>query len=118
MLKLAAWFVVGWVMVGGVVYFIAGEGVEVLYGVGLAAVISFLITAKILSDQWEGLVEEIKKEQVYISNSEDNGYYEDRFYAYVRRTNGKRRKTPLQKGWQVGTRLRKQKGKMEIEVVG
>jgi len=55
MTKYLLWWAIAWVVIGGIVYFFfAKETPDVLYGVALAAVISLLFLIKMLSEKYEG----------------------------------------------------------------
>lgn len=99
--------------------FVPEFGVEGLAGVGLAALISFALMGRTLGKSWEGqIVELFQKRERLVSQFEDApDDYRDVLYARIRQPSGKMREEPAMPGWQVGTYLRKPRGKAQIETV-
>ncbi len=75
-------------------------------GLGLAALISWLITLKQVSDAWEGQVVDLREERV--SSGDDD--WSDELFAYIRQPNGKTKKIKADHSWRVGDHLQKRKG--------
>ena len=110
------WWAVIWIVIGAVVYaFVGKETPEVIYGVAAAAGISFIFMMKTLSEQWEGEIIEVKKENVFIPD-DDGGDTEERLYAYVRLSNGKTKKIDAFKGYEVGNYLIKKRGEGAVKI--
>jgi hypothetical protein len=112
--NLVLWAVI-WAVVGVVVYLIWGrETPEVLLGIGLAALISLVLMLGSMASAWSGTIEDVRIEKVRRSDDEGYSYTENVRYAYVRRDNGKVKKTPAMPQWQVGDRLVKSRGESYV----
>lgn len=86
-----------------------------LGGVGVAALISLLFMFKMLNDNWEGEVVEVKKEDVFTPD-DDGGETNTVEFAYIKLTNGKTKKMQ-NLGYQVGEKLEKRRGEANIRVI-
>lgn len=88
-------------------------GLELAIGLLLAAVISTSIMYYQLNTSWEGKIEKIKTETKTIGGTYENEQveYRDITYAYIRLSNGKKKKIQAQKNWKVGDKIIKEKGK-------
>lgn len=116
MTKSLIWWAVIWLIIGIVVYaFVGQETPDVLYGVGLAAIISLAFLIKTMTEQWEGEIIEIKEEQVYVSD-DDGGSVEKRLKAVVKLSTGKIKKIDAIKGYTVGNYLIKKRGEASVKV--
>jgi hypothetical protein len=91
---------------------------EYLLGVALAAVLSMLLSIRSLSKHWEGEIIDLHYEKVDVATGDDDSEYRDVLFANIREPSGKIRKERAASNWQVGRRLRKRQGQMEIEVEG
>ncbi len=115
MRKLIVW----WLIIFGVIAviaFVAG-GIEAVGGVGVAAVISFLIMVKQMSSQWSGVVEDIQEKEVRVGGDEESdGRIETRLMASVRLDSGKMKKVEAGSNWRIGDRVVKERGKATVEV--
>lgn len=108
-----------WTVVAVGAFFLWGrEEPMVLAGVGLAAVISAVLTIIILLGNWEGQIVEMRSERKRVDDGDGDWHYENRLYAYIRQPNGKIRKEAALPGWQVGDRLAKRRGEMNVRKVG
>ncbi|MBN1921862.1 MAG: hypothetical protein JW892_11490 [Anaerolineae bacterium] len=115
LLYLLAWVVI-WTIVAVVIYFVADQDLMAVAGVGLAAVISFILMIAMLSSHWEGTIVDIRMEKHRVSDNDDDGswHWETITYAYVRRSNGKVKKQRAMPNWDVGDRLEKRRGEGQI----
>ncbi|MHB1317992.1 MAG: hypothetical protein ACYCYF_05150 [Anaerolineae bacterium] len=91
---------------------------EGLLGIGLAAIISIIISVRTLSKHWEGEIVNLHTERVDVSSGDDDPEYRDVLFADIRQASGKLRKERALPGWKVGDRLRKRQGQMNIEHLG
>ncbi len=108
-----------WTVVAVGAFFLWGrEEPMVLAGVGLAAVISAVLTIIILLGNWEGQIVEMRSERKRVDDGDGDWHYENRLYAYIRQPNGKIRKEAALPGWQVGDRLAKRRGEMNVTKLG
>jgi predicted membrane protein len=91
-------------------------GINVALGLVIAAIISIIIWNYTLNSSWEGIINEIKTEKVYSGNP-DSEHHEFREikYAYILLNNGKIKKTQSYPDWKKGDKLKKQKGKFQID---
>lgn len=110
-----AWAVI-WTIIAVVIYFVADQEPMAVAGVGLAAVISFILMIAMLSSHWEGTIVDIRMEKHRVSDNDDDGswHWETITYAYVRRSNGKIKKERAMPNWDVGDRLEKRRGEGQI----
>ncbi len=99
---------------GALMLFVEDFPIEGLGGVGLAALISMIITAVSLSKSWEGEIVELYQKRVRVSD-EDGDYHENVLYARIRQPSGRLREERAMPDWRVGTYLRKQRGQMHVE---
>lgn len=115
LLYLVLWVVI-WAIIAVVVYFVAGEELMAVAGVGLAAVISLILMLAMLSSHWEGTIVDIRMEKHRVSDNDGDGswHWETVTYAYVRRSNGKVKKERAMSNWDVGDRLEKRRGEGQI----
>ncbi|MDX9955052.1 MAG: hypothetical protein RBT75_13190 [Anaerolineae bacterium] len=115
LLYFLAWIVI-WTIVAVVIYFVADQDLMAVAGVGLAAVISFILMIAMLSSHWEGTIVDIRMEKHRVSDNDDDGswHWETITYAYVRRSNGKVKKERAMPNWDVGDRLEKRRGEGQI----
>lgn len=114
----AIWAVL-WTIIAIAVYFLWGrEEPMTMAGVGVAALLSLVITTVILLRNWEGQIVELRSERKRVDDDDGDWHYENRLYAYIRQPNGKIRKETAQHGWQVGDRLVKRRGEMNVRKVG
>lgn len=88
---------------------------EGLLGVALAAVISFVISAKTLSSHWEGEITNLYAKRVDVSSGDDDPEYRDVLFATIRQPSGKTRDQRAMPEWRVGDYLRKRQGETQIE---
>jgi hypothetical protein len=102
---LAAWIVIG----GGVYIFLAKEQPEILYGVGLAAVLSLVLLLWSMGGRWKGQVTEIRLVREN-TGDEDGPVYENVRYAFIREANGRIRRERAMPAWQAGDWLEKRQG--------
>lgn len=114
MKKLIFWWVLIFSIIALAVY-IFTEDILALGGVGLAAVISLAISIYNSRQNWRGTIVDIKMVQEE-RGSEENVYYEDVSYAFLKLTNGKQKKLRADSGWNVGDVIVKEKGKFNIRV--
>ncbi len=113
-LYLAMWGV-AWIVISMVVYTFWGRDEPMaLAGIGLAAVISLVLMMSQLASQWSGQITDVRVERVNIDQGEGSIHTEDRWYAYVHRDNGKRKKVPADPHWKIGDRLEKRRGEPEV----
>jgi len=106
---LITWAII-WLVVGIVVYLIAGQQYpDVVWGIALAAIISLGFMIKSLSEEYEGEIIEIKQEERYVSD-DDGGSVEKFLVAILKQPNGTTKKLRALKGYQVGTYIIKKKG--------
>ncbi len=115
LLYLVLWVVI-WAIIAVVVYFVADQEPMAVAGVGLAAVISFILMIAMLSSHWEGTIVDIRMEKQRVSDNDGDGswHWETITYAYVRRSNGKVKKERAMSNWDVGDRLEKRRGEGQI----
>ena len=110
MTKYLLWWAAIWVIISIIVLMFSGEaGTETLLGVAVAAIISLIFLVKILTDQWEGEIIEVKKVSVYVSD-DDGGRNEEKLVAIVQLPNGKKKKIDAINGYEVGNYIIKKKG--------
>ena len=88
---------------------------EGLLGVALAAVISFVISARTLSSHWEGEIVNLYTKRVDVSSGDDDPEYRDVLFATIRQPSGKARDQRAMPEWRVGDYLRKRQGETQIE---
>ena len=88
---------------------------EGLLGVALAAVISFVISARTLSSHWEGEIVNLYAKRVDVSSGDDDPEYRDVLFATIRQPSGKTRDQRAMPEWRVGDYLRKRQGETQIE---
>ena len=101
---------------GALLLFVEDFPPEGLAGVGLAALISMVITAVTLNTSWEGQVVELFQKRVRVSGDDDEpDEWEYVLYARIRQPSGKLRQERAMPDWKVGTYLRKRRGQMHIE---
>ncbi len=110
--KYIAIWLVFWVLVAVAVLIFAKEP-AILAGVGLAALISLVLMLSSMSSHWQGQVVDIRLERERVRNGDDWDW-EQVTFAYIREPSGKTRKMRAMPGWQVGDRLVKRKGEMDI----
>jgi len=98
--------IVIWGIIGVVVVIATGQ-IEVIYGVALAALLSFIITIKQMGGSWKGQIIEIRT----VEEDDGDDGTEDVTYTFIRETSGKIRKEKgAMAGWQVGDWLEKRQG--------
>ena len=115
--KYLLWWLVGWTVIAGIVYvFFAKETPDVMYGVAVAAGISLLFLIKMLSEKYEGEIIEVKEETYYVSD-DDGPSREKRLVAIIRTPNGKTKKLPAMKGYEVGNYLKKVRGEASVRIL-
>jgi hypothetical protein len=105
-----------WVVVEVVAYVAVGQKEpNVIYGVGLAAVLSLVLMLGSMASGWKGQIVEVRSERVTVNDGDGDSHHENRTYAYIRQANGKIRKEQIgwQK-WQVGDWLEKRRGEMNV----
>jgi hypothetical protein len=79
-----------WIIIAVVGYFIWGrEAPRVLLGGGLAALLSFVLLAFSMLQNWKGQVVDIRTERIRVDDSDGDWHWEQRTYAYIRMTNGR-----------------------------
>ena len=111
-----ALWLVAWIVIAALVYiFFAKDEPMVLLGVAAAALLSLVLMAFSLADQWQGQIVEIKTERVRVQRGERDRW-EDQIFAHVRQPNGRTRKMRAMSGWQVGDWLEKRRGETHIRV--
>ncbi len=89
-----------------------------LLGVAAAAALSWILTVKSLSEQWEGQIVDLRMERVRVRGDEDEpDTWENVLFAYIRQPNGKVRKLRAARGWKVGDYLRKSRGDTMVRKV-
>ncbi len=111
-------YVVGWaaiwLVIAGVVFALTREqGPGVLAGVGLAALFSLIWLLAQLSGAWQGVIVDIKRESVAVSD-EDGTSHQEQDFAYIRQPNGRTRRMLAQRGWEVGDRVEKRRGEATV----
>jgi len=112
--SLVLWAVI-WAIIGVVVYLIWGrEEPAVLLGIGLAALISLVLMLGSMASSWSGIIEELRVEEERTTDEEGYSHTQHVRYAYVRRDNGKIKKTPAMPKWEVGDRLVKHRGETHV----
>lgn len=103
---------------GALLIFVADFPPEGLAGVGLAALISLVISTKSLMQSWEGRVVQVYNKRVRMHGNEgEPGTYRDILYARIQQPSGKMREVEAMPDWQEGMYLRKRKGEAEVEKV-
>lgn len=108
--KYLLWWGIIWALIGGVVYaFVGKETPDVIYGIALAAFISLVFLFKMLAEQYEGVITEVKEESRYVSD-DDGGSVQKTLYAYILMSNGKTKKVQAAPGYIVGNYIVKKKG--------
>ena len=69
-----------------------------------------------LADRWQGQIVELKTERVRVQRSDDDDWWENQTFAYIRQPNGRVRKMRAMGDWQVGNYLEKRRGEANIRV--
>ncbi|NLT74072.1 MAG: hypothetical protein GXX94_07755 [Chloroflexi bacterium] len=119
MIKYALITVIIFGLIGGALFlFVEDFPPEGLLGVGLAALISLLISARQLSTHWEGVIVEIRVERQRVTDDDDNVSYTYVPFAHIREPSGKIRKQRSVTGWEVGDYVRKRQGVTSAENLG
>ncbi len=114
MLYLLIWLI-SWIVIGGIVFVIWGrEEPATLLGVALAALLSLVLMFFSLSSRWEGEIVDVRMETERNTDDDGHTWTQQVRYAYVRRSNGKRKKIRAMPQWQTGDRLEKRRGEMGI----
>ncbi len=91
---------------------------EGLLGVGLAALISMIMTAVSLGKSWEGEIIDLYQKRVRVPGDDDEpDEYAYVLYARIRQPSGRLREERAMPDWRVGTYLRKQRGQAFVEKV-
>ena len=104
-----------WSVVGVVVFIFWGrQRPEIMAGIGLAALISFVIMGFQMLGAWEGQIVDIRCERVRTTDEDGHVDWEDVNFAYIREPSGKMRKMRSGWGWQVGDYLVKRRGDPNI----
>jgi hypothetical protein len=109
------WFII-WVVVAGVVMLFAKQP-SVLYGVGVAALISLVLMVKMLSEAWTGEIVQVRTERVDVSGGDGDPLYQDVDFAYVRLASGKVKKMRSAIGWLPGMKLEKRRGEGSVRQI-
>ncbi|MGC9360892.1 MAG: hypothetical protein ACP5G7_11080 [Anaerolineae bacterium] len=93
-----------------VAYLVAGQEVEILYGVALAAGISALIVFFKMMSAYEGRITDIRT--VESTSYDEDGYRTTNrtTYAYLLRPDGKTKRVHAHRGWQRGDYVIKRRG--------
>lgn len=105
-----------WGIIAVIVYIFWGQkSPGILSGVGLAAFISLVFMFKMLWEQWEGEIVELKTEKVAV-NSGDDTTWEDVLFAKIKQPNGKMKKIQAAKGMKIGDYLVKARGEGSFKV--
>ena len=110
------WWLITWVVIGAVVMLFVRQP-TVLYGVGLAALISLVLMLKTTLEAWSGEIVEIRSERINTARGNDEPLYEDVAFAHIRLVNGKTKKIRSMMGWAPGMTLEKRKGEATIRMV-
>ncbi len=116
MKKLVLGYVVIFGIIGIIVFFASGQDPDALMGVGLAALIGFVIMAFQMRSQWSGTIEDFVEKNVEVGGSDESSHYETRLYAVVRMDSGKKKNVQADPRWKVGDRLVKKRGQTDIQV--
>jgi len=104
-----------WAIVAIVVYLIWGqEEPMVMAGLGMAALLSFILMLISMAQSWKGQIIDIKTERVRVDDDEGDWHWENQTFAYIRQTNGRTRKMRALRKWQVGDWLEKRRGETQI----
>lgn len=106
---LAIWLIIGlayWLFYG---QSHGTEGIAILAGIGLAAVLSLALMLWSMRGSWKGQVVDIRILQEQ-QNDDDSNFTVDVRYAFIRQTNGKMRKERAMPDWQPGDWLEKRQG--------
>ncbi|PJA15187.1 hypothetical protein COX64_01080 [Candidatus Dojkabacteria bacterium CG_4_10_14_0_2_um_filter_Dojkabacteria_WS6_41_15] len=69
-----------------------------------------------LSEKYEGEIIEVKEETYYVSD-DDGPSREKRLVAIIRTPNGKTKKLPAMKGYEVGNYLKKVRGEASVRIL-
>ena len=89
-----------------------------LLGVALQRFFSLVLMLISLSSAWSGTIVDIRVERVRVSGGdEDFDRWDNVRFAYVRRSNGRTKKTRAMPDWQVGDHLEKRRGEAQIQHV-
>ncbi len=106
-----------WIVIGGALYvFVAKDQPEILYGVGLAALLSLVLMVASLVGSWQGQIVDLKTERVRVGNAR-MARYDNQTFAHIREPNGRMRKMRAMPGWQVGDRLEKRRGETSVRTL-
>ena len=108
-------FLAFWVIVFIIASIISKGNSNVMFGIGLAAFISFIMMMYQLLQQWEGKVQEIKT-FAERRKSGNKWITENVTYAFIKLTDGKIKKV-RSGGWKVGGHLKKEKWEMNVKVL-
>ncbi len=116
MKNMLVWYVLLFVVIGGIVFFASGQEPGALLGVAVAAVIGFAIMAAQMRSQWSGTIEDLVEKKVDVSSGDESNHYQTRLFAVVRLENGRTKKVQADPNWKIGDRLVKQRGATGIQV--
>ena len=111
-------FIVIWGLAIAATYIFGGENRTTLMGgIALAAIISLALTVKNLTEEWGGVVSEIKKERINTSNNREHPFWQEVDFAYLKLDSGKTKKVRAMREWEVGDRIEKRKGESQIHTI-
>ena len=117
MTKYLLWWATAWILIGSIVYYFVGkETPDVIYGIAVAAGISLIFLIKMLLENYEGEIVEIKEEVYYVSD-DDGPQKEKKVVAIICMPNGKTKKLQAMPGYAVGNYLKKVRGEASVRVL-